>query len=71
MKKDKYGVKIKVGDFVLLDTMQGAEYPNMNSGQMVQIKKIGSILSLSGSLTSMVFTNLTFLTIVFFISSFF
>ena len=42
MKKDKYGVKIKVGDFVLLDTMQGAEYPNMNSGQMVQIKKIGS-----------------------------
>ena len=42
MIKDKYGVKIKVGDFVLLDTMQGMEYPSMNSGQMVQIKKLGS-----------------------------
>ena len=41
MKKDKYGVEIKVGDFVLLDTMQGREYPNMCSGQMVQIKKLG------------------------------
>ena len=42
MIKDKYGIQIKVGDFVLLDTMQGAEYPSMNSGQMVQIKKLGS-----------------------------
>ena len=42
MIKDKYGVQIKVGDFVLLDQMEGREYPNMNSGQMVQIKKIGS-----------------------------
>ena len=36
MKKDKYGVEIKVGDFVLLDTMEGREYPNMCSGQMFQ-----------------------------------
>ena len=42
MIKDKYGVEIKVGDFVLLDHGEGREYPNMNSGQMVQIKKIGS-----------------------------
>ena len=40
MIKDKYGVQIKVGDFVLLDQMEGREYPNMNSGQMVQIKKL-------------------------------
>ena len=42
MTKDKYGIEIKVGDFVLLDHGEGREYPNMNSGQMVQIKKIGS-----------------------------
>ena len=42
MMKDKYGVEIKPGDFVLLDHGEGREYPNMNSGQMVQIKKIGS-----------------------------
>ena len=41
MKTDKYGIEIKVGDFVLLDGFTGMEY-GTSASKIVQIKKIGS-----------------------------
>lgn len=41
MNTDKYGIKIKVGDYVFLDSYTGMEY-GTSAGKMVQIKKIGS-----------------------------
>ena len=41
MKTDKYGIEIKVGDYVLLDSYTGMEY-GTSAGKIVQIKKIGS-----------------------------
>ena len=41
MKTDKYGIEIKVGDYVLLDSYTGMEY-GTSAGTIVQIKKIGS-----------------------------
>ena len=41
MKTYKYGIEIKVGDFVLLDSFTGMEYGS-SSSKIVQIKKIGS-----------------------------
>jgi len=41
MKTDKYGIELKVGDYVLLDSYTGMEY-GTSAGTIVQIKKIGS-----------------------------
>ena len=41
MKTDKYGIEIKVGDFVYIDALQGMEY-GTSAGTIQQIKKIGS-----------------------------
>ena len=41
MKTDKYGIEIKVGDFVFLDSYTGMEY-GTSAGTIQQIKKIGS-----------------------------
>ena len=41
MKTDKYGIEIKVGDFVYLDSYTGMEY-GTSAGTIQQIKKIGS-----------------------------
>jgi co-chaperonin GroES (HSP10) len=38
MKTDKYGIEIKVGDYVLLDSYTGMEY-GTSAGKIVQIKK--------------------------------
>ena len=41
MKTDKYGIEIKVGDFVYIDSYTGMEY-GTSAGTIQQIKKIGS-----------------------------
>ena len=41
MKTDKYGITIKVGDFVKLDNYDGMEY-GTSAGTIQQIKKIGT-----------------------------
>ena len=41
MKTDKYGIEIKVGDFVYLDSFTGMEY-GTSAGTIQQIKKIGT-----------------------------
>ena len=41
MKTDKYGIEIKVGDFVYIDHYTGMEY-GTSAGTIQQIKKIGS-----------------------------
>tara|TARA_A100001388_G_scaffold263665_1_gene234256 strand:- start:859 stop:1323 length:465 start_codon:yes stop_codon:yes gene_type:complete len=41
MKTDKYGIQIKVGDFVYIDDYTGMEY-GTSAGTIQQIKKIGT-----------------------------
>ena len=41
MKTDKYGIEIKVGDFVYIDDWAGMEY-GTSAGTIQQIKKIGT-----------------------------
>ena len=41
MKTDKYGIEIKVGDFVYIDDYTGMEY-GTSAGTIQQIKKIGT-----------------------------
>ena len=40
-KTDKYGIEIKVGDFVYIDDYTGMEY-GTSAGTIQQIKKIGT-----------------------------
>ena len=67
MKTDKYGIEIKVGDFVLLDSLTGMEY-GTSSSKIVQIKKIGSRrISFDAGYTNLrsaQFENLTAYTLV-------
>jgi hypothetical protein len=41
MKKDKYGIELKVGDYVFLDSFTGQPY-GTSASKIVQIKKLGS-----------------------------
>ena len=41
MKTDKYGIELKVGDYVFLDSFTGQPY-GTSASKIVQIKKLGS-----------------------------
>jgi len=40
MKTDKYGIEIKVGDWVMFKSIEGMEYANQHAGSIQIVKKL-------------------------------